>query len=167
MSFTERYIKMCEKAEEIQEYKRESRWQDGDWIYDYYLEEDMWENERKYIILVWNGLKCYTGSHNWHENWEEPSPNAIWLPTQEQLQEMAYESGHPGYLLDKFVWWVIDYEKYRYSGEISYPSLEDFVCRDFSSMNELWLAFVMWKKYHKVWDDEKEEWTNREVFNEY
>jgi len=30
------------------------------------------------------------------------------------------------------------------------------------SFEQFWLAFVMYKKYNKVWNNEKEEWVEKE-----
>ena len=79
--------------------------------------------------------------------------NAIWLPLQHQLQEMAksiYEKDIQEsinfhiVLLDDFQDWVLNQALYT--------------SRQLQSMEQLWLAFVMKEKYNKVWDGDK--WEN-------
>lgn len=69
----------------------------------------------------------------------------IWLPRQDQLQEMVHN---------------LRFEQRRFSGD--HGLLQDFAywaeeesnlpC---ASMEELWLAFVMKEKYNKVWNGEE------------
>jgi len=79
--------------------------------------------------------------------WYHPieSEKLFWLPTQDQLQEMFYEK-----------------DNYNKS---MYPVLESlyaFACSMYTksypptSMEQLWLAFVMKEKYKKVWN--REDW---------
>lgn len=64
----------------------------------------------------------------------------VWLPEQEDLQAMLqYET--PLIMLQAFNDWL-----YRESG---------YGCVNgarFHSMQEFWLAFVMWERFNKVWD---------------
>jgi len=62
----------------------------------------------------------------------------IWLPTQEQLQEMI-KKRHIYYLIKDFQIFQVKYT----------------VGLHINDMNELWLAFVMKEKYHKIWTGEK------------
>ena len=61
----------------------------------------------------------------------------FWLPRQDQLQEMV-DGGFTHQTLERFYQW--------YHSEIS---------RNLSSMEQLWLAFVMKEKYNKTWDGDK------------
>ena len=71
----------------------------------------------------------------------------IWLPRQDQLQEMVYN----GFLYSKL--------------EMFYEFAKDYVIEEahsigtiqlaLTSMEQLWLAFVMKEKYNKVWDGGK------------
>ena len=74
------------------------------------------------------------------------SDEIIWLPTQSQLQEMVrtvylYE------LIDCFTNW--------YDNEVAVRGLAQF---DNASMEQLWLAFVMFELFQKKWS--KGEWVN-------
>ncbi|MCD6478252.1 MAG: hypothetical protein J7K87_04580 [Candidatus Aenigmarchaeota archaeon] len=62
---------------------------------------------------------------------------------QDQLQDMIFP-GIPAFLIQNtFCKWCR--ENLRYAEE-------------FTFMGELWLAFIMKKKYNKIWDDEKSKW---------
>ena len=69
------------------------------------------------------------------------TPNGIWLPRQDQLQEMV------SYIGDT---WVIEQYFHNYLHSIYTHERKD-------SMEQLWLAFVMKEKHNKVWDGDK--WT--------
>ena len=82
--------------------------------------------------------------------WSEPkyypsvSSGDVWLPLQDQLQEMVENVSSSYELLNCFYKFV--------------NPLEDVYTRQFTSMEQLWLAFVMKEKYGKTWDGE--EWVN-------
>jgi len=69
------------------------------------------------------------------------SDNCVWLPTQEELQELAMSEGH-----------------FDFSLVTLFSSFARNFEHKFSSINELWLAFVMVMVYDKMWNDETEEW---------
>jgi len=84
---------------------------------------------------------------------EESQYDAIWLPRQDQLQEMAIpkdeEDSRNKYivLLDDFQDWVLnDCSGLDWSHKIPV------------TMEQLWMAFVMKEKHNKVWDGSK--WQN-------
>ena len=97
MDISPEYIKMCEKAVEIQK------------------------------LAPRNEVK----------NWWSPDDLMVWLPRQDQLQEMCENKGE-----DFFIF------AFR-SG--SHPLLDTY--------EKLWLAFVMKEKYGKVWNGE--DWVKR------
>ena len=131
---TDSYIKMCDKARQLQR-----AWKPKDWdrfVYRdseemdimMYLEE---EYNRKEMIII-NGVY-------------------IWLPTQEQLQEMMPKSD------------VTSLVEYIKNAELRYHDRFDenavgYFTGTFISLTELWLAFVMYEKYHKKWLTKEEKW---------
>ncbi len=121
---TDNYIKMCEKAKEIQCERILGRYNFGDL---YYLES----------VFRHGGKFRYIGSYDGYENDREFIEISTWLPTQEQLQEMV-DVG-----LTRYEYWIRE----LYHFVLNYPF-------EPASMNELWLSFVMKEKYHKVWDGE-------------
>lgn len=74
----------------------------------------------------------------------------IWLPRQDQLQKMIknYFAGLFN-IVNNFGLWVN--AKYTFKIKQKY-------IRQFNSMEQLWLAFVMYEKHQKMWDDIKKEW---------
>lgn len=146
MDTSETYIKMCEKAEEIQGI--------GDKYWD------------KFSIGCWhspNHVRCKGHFEYWHMAYKycpvcgkqlEITPeysicsrregdDNIWLPRQDQLQAMY---GNMSDCLSAIYRWE----------ETS--SIGDYYCYDydlFTSLEQLWLAFVMKEKYNKTWNGEE------------
>ena len=135
MDTSEKYIKMCESTKEIQCDRIMGRYKFGEL---YYIESGHSHG----------GKFRYIGSYDGYEKDKKIIEKSIWLPRQDQLQEMVdiisgkYLQWHNGYVV--FQHWYID-------AETSY----------FTSMEQLWLAFVMYEKYQKIWDNEKEEWIEK------
>ncbi len=121
MDTSETYIKMCEKAEEIQE------------CYDmakYPYPNLFWYNNELHFL---NNLKV-----------------GIWLPRQDQLQEMIGKTyPEPYFMLTD---WIIENES-KIDENMNNPCFANT-----ESMEQLWLAFVMKEKYNKIWNGE--DWIN-------
>ncbi len=71
-------------------------------------------------------------------------------PRQDQLQEMIGKNETPFELAARFHrWWA----------NLTWPYADSWGPKDpnimFTSMEQLWLAFVMQEKHNKVWDGEK------------
>ena len=84
-------------------------------------------------------------------------PNFIWLPRQDQLQEMVYDTNLPR-MLQTIADWCDD--PYGF-GSRPYPKQvaklkiwSDFI-QSLTSMEQLWLAFVMKEKHNKTWTGEE------------
>ena len=73
-----------------------------------------------------------------------PNARCIWLPRQDDLQKMVERKSMYGIGL------IYDLRKFLEGAKGQY--VFDY------SMEQLWLVFVMKKKYNKTWDGEK--WTN-------
>ena len=119
------YIKMCKKAEEIQKVWKPAL---GHWVH---LKSVVSNYKTSLITNEYPPIRYYRNQ-------------SIWLPTQEQLQEMVLEDFSSFTKVGAFY----DFLNYY----IKKPECE----RIEFSMNELWLAFVMKKKYQKIWL--KEDW---------
>ena len=81
--------------------------------------------------------------------WYHPKGNhpAIKLFRQDQLQEMVWLNTAGTYnLLPTKLFAFSDYWE------------ENGIPNRFTSMEQLWLAFIMAEKYNKVWDNVKEDW---------
>lgn len=139
MDTTPEYIKMCEKAEEIQ----------NDWILhkgDYYYHK---LNNKISFVSGWFEARTAENAvlmTHYHGR-------LIWLPRQDQLQAMI--KGHWTETLGKFTYWLDGPNPL-----VSIPTKKllkervDFVKRleRCDSMEQLWLAFVMKELYGKVWN---------------
>ena len=86
MDTTEKNIMMCEKAEEIQE-----NWNrlPGDWVYNRILEKVIIFNRQTSssnysIAYTTDGETQIMTQEEWDKN------KNVWLPRQDQLQEMAW-----------------------------------------------------------------------------
>jgi len=121
MDTSKEYIKMCEKAVEIQH-------------------EELLKGD--YVVI---NEKTELIADTMHYSPAELD-TAIWLPRQDQLQEMVMDKfkGSSLYsMIDEFDWFCSE------SGLVFTDYAEQF-----TSMEQLWLAFVMKEKYNKTWNGE-------------
>ncbi|KKN72629.1 hypothetical protein LCGC14_0408710 [marine sediment metagenome] len=121
MDNSETYIKMCEKAVEIQADRPFPSTQ----VVDEKLVDD-WEMtyfDEGYLI---------DNRGNW---WADTHPDTTWLPRQDQLQEMM-KCKYPVLkeLLYRFSLWAL------------------FYTRKYTSMEQIWFAFIMISSHNKVWN---------------
>jgi len=126
MDTSEKYIKMCEKAQKDIN-KKEELW---DWYYD---------KESDTIEVVVRLNTDHPMGNNYHKD-------EIPLYRQDQLQEMLVPTDAIA-LIDELNGFILHHIEDRNLGIRKHRTLE-----------QLWLAFVMYEKYQKEWDDEKEEW---------
>ena len=138
MDTTKTYTKMCEKSEEIQKlFNPDNRF---NFLWDYSL------RERCQIYYRYSGYKTfdiwsagYAGKHVWETD-DGYEWTCIWLPRQDQLQEMLAAPLMPIHLIHRLnEWW---------------QGLGYWLDKTEWSMEQLWLAFVMKEKYNKVWSGE-------------
>ncbi len=135
---TKNYIKMCEQAEEIQ---KEWGCKKGDWI-KYQNEIIVLKQGHLNLEILEKDYELYVHRINQDDGlvYDEKGNYFIWLPTQEQLQEMVKDSwADPSILLAEFYGWQV----------FIYPKFKD------ESITERWLAFVMKEKYSKIWTGEE------------
>ena len=145
MDTTETYIKMCEKATEIQKDTPQEvggsskgfalggliflsqREREGDYF---------WVHDREMIDI------CEACGHKHSYHVED---KVVWLPRQDQLQEMVMRENCSEDIKDgAFLTTCLMVDWYKESGFTQSGW--------FSSMEQLWLAFVMKEKYNKVWN---------------
>jgi len=122
MDTSEQYIKMCKKAEEIQKLRPIEP------PFDKWMSGDFYTVDCPLgpCVSVHNDTSAYgLGKFT------------TWLPRQDQLQEMGSEKDF--YLLLK------DLDSFAVLGDWQDKGL-------FTSMEQLWLAFVMKERYNKVWN---------------
>ncbi len=168
MDTSKTYIKMCEKAEEIQELKRcprstiphrdETKVMPGDVFYckgsmsgDYYVGPDFSEGD----IFVSGEVSCvhmdYPDAHIRKDESRYSYDDAplIWLPRQDQLQEMVINNPFKGLLNMHFFFADFFYDETMEEVGCGSQPIEP---QKFTSMEQLWLAFVMKEKYNKAWN---------------
>jgi len=146
MDTSEKYIKMCEKGKEIQKHIP------GKWdIYCIDFTKSEWLNVRQIEMTYWNS--DFDGNDIWEipffeldRTWDKRDKGIekIWLPRQDQLQEMVLDTSCVENLLSCFYWWM--------HKDMAFTLLE------FDSLEQWWLAFVMHEKYGKIWDDKRKDW---------
>lgn len=132
--FTQNYIKMCEKAEEIQKLWRKP--------FKNYIGDLFWKG--KEYLMISEACSYVT------EIMFEPEDDHIWLPTLEQLFGIAKETVIPdGY---------IGCEPFTVNDAV-YQSLYGRGIGNWGlDYKEILLAFVMKEKYNKIWDGENWIW---------
>lgn len=127
MDTTETYIKMCEKAAEIQS--------------DTSVEID----EHSYVACSGHYKEISQDDDAYVDCLIFNKEDGIWLPRQDQLQRMVRlhkaldsEKSRIASLLSRFWQWYLN------------------STGDFTSMEQLWLAFVMFELHGKIWNDKWE-----------
>jgi hypothetical protein len=122
MDTSPEYIKMCEKAEEIQSIHDITDYE-HDIVYCRACEEVCHEDQGYYFCCG--------------------ETDGLWLPQQDDLQEMVKDINPiPSGLLWEFARWQDNATFSRYG----LKSWEDL------TFEKLWLGFVMDKKYGKIWN---------------
>lgn len=131
MDFSDKYILMCKKAEEIQ-----LNWKTKAF--------DIYQDKARIIRVVAEDYGCEFRSEGINKyGWEK---KVIWIFRQDRLQEMVKDNfGNLHGLSYGFYAWQ------------ARENL-DMLLKQFNSMEQLWLAFVMNEKYSKQWSEEKQDW---------
>ena len=134
---------MCEKATEIQQ-SDALGWiggtHQGSNIY-YYTGDGRFHSGFYYIMSE------YGVDEDTNEEWHRQS-KVIWLPRQDQLQEMVKGDKHAHLLVYEFACWFHGSADPLYAMAGSSHGVDDT-----NSMEQMWLAFVMKERYNKVWRD--------------
>jgi hypothetical protein len=152
MDTSETYIKMCEKAVEIQAlrkpYSNERHpdlFVDGDVlfvdgkIYIYAIKSVTlrdWQDANGKVLYI---ATAEDGRGHYNKR------KVVWLPRQDQLQEMVKRGR------EKFFPYNLLWRLYR---AISTNAKGNIHNSEFTSMEQLWLAFVIKERWNKVWNNE-------------
>lgn len=124
------YVDMCEKAEELQKIRSTN-------YGNYFCSHN---TTSFYDLIIINDCNNYSSQNE----------KDIWLPRQDQLQEMAipyYDSvGH------STVANIINLA-YNMNLILRESSISWDYWMQFKTFEQFWLAFVMYKKYNKVWNN--------------
>ena len=154
MDTSKTYIKMCEKAEEIQALKRIGslihRTKTGD-----ILSLDLEDGDFFTKPLDFTLYAVFVAPREVEIDMGYSELNRVWLPRQDQLQEMV--DFKPFYSINSKENAKYDLNIFMRFCEWGYGS-SIFVKQPkelFPSMEQLWLAFVMKERYKKVWDGEE------------
>ena len=146
---------MCEKAKQLQ---RSWKPKVGDYVWRKYtffgeeIDKQFWDKDKMEEIIILTYASSIDGYFSATKDGEERIFNShneahkktcIWLPTQEQLQEMMLK---PKNTLCPDIFTLI-------------ALLGVFAAvNKYDNMNELWVAFVMKEKYNKIWNGK--DWKN-------
>ena len=144
MDTSETYVKMCEKAKELQDswkpdcgdYAIISQRDNRVVIITCHLNIDI-KGADRFVDVV------FPESYGINVDYKKVQ-NMTWLPRQDQLQEMVKSDIHPHWQLNNFV----------DAGLSDYIQEMGEYTKQFSSMEQLWLALVMREKYSKIWNGE-------------
>jgi len=139
MDTSKEYIEMCRKAVEIQELWEPKKG-------DFFLLNPYDPLHKRFAIMVlgchWE--KCQGCSH------EISDEKCVWLPRQDQLQEMVdWESrGENGtfYQIEALKDWAS-----REINDMKYSNSDEAFNDKYDTFEKVWLAFVMHEKYGKKW----------------
>jgi len=147
MDTSKEYIEMCGKATEIQKNIKVE-------LGTFYFSKQSNEEYNNYVYSMFD---------RWDEEYND---DAVWLPRQDQLQEMLNGIGMSKKA--KFRYHNMIHILYtRYLSNKSSVEIMDY-WRQFKSMEQLWLAFVMIEKYNKIWITNKlghGDWYNQKSFS--
>jgi len=142
MDTSPKYIEMCKKAIEIQE-----QWKPD--VADFVM------GEYESTITIWQTVQgidhgslkplfTNAGKLAWYLKSE-----MIWLPRQDQLQELTHAKKHGGALFGELIKFIEWFEKtYIEMSNMDKPNRTFF-----NTQEQLWLAFVMKEKYGEKWID--------------
>lgn len=153
MDVSKKYVEMCEKATEIQEL-----WQydDGDFYLHRFTDNNTDDKSKDLIGKDINMTLCI--SCNVKDSYGDqyiseynPKGENIWLPRQDQLQDIVFEGETFGSHTPTAMFKLLS----DYLHRIKNPDCEYW--HNFESMEQLWLSFVMKEKYSKTWGGK--EWT--------
>jgi hypothetical protein len=142
MDITATYLRMCQKAKEIQE-----AWKPKD--FDFIIDNTKVEYNDDILLVDNTDLQLVDidyaepESQEYQTEYEYYKTRTLWLPRQDQLQELIEPDKSKIYqIVDKVVT-----QKYYY------PPKEDYISGPeiFNSMEQLWLAYVMKEKFGKIW----------------
>jgi len=155
MDCSSEYIKMC-NCPEIQGIMIKDEFINGDWFAYYEPKAFGKRYEKPHIQVVGSTFYEFTRDYlREHKHlsivgYDEGDcelvwgNEVIWLPRQDQIQEMVKKDSI-NIELNKF--YVFCLEK-NYAGHNLPTAI-------FSSLEQLWLAFYMYEKHNKIWNGEK------------
>ena len=152
MDTSEKYIKMCEQAQEIQDLRKFldsgnkfELWEDSDFCHIELSSQNKEFDLVKSRTTIFNKSFQYFLCDSKCLHYSEAYSKTIWLPRQDQLQEIYFLNSDDK-TLDKFISSLLSV-LYLIKWENNHCSFE-----------QLWLAFTMKEKYNKLWNEANEQW---------
>jgi len=130
MDTSETYIKMCEKAEEIQGLRPNNTFYEQEFTAECYC-------DNQYGVTYHPQSMSIISSPQ----------KVIWLPRQDQLQEI-YQQFLPQDVQDSSIVWVVIADDFH---DWIFDTLPKISFTPFVTMEQLWFAFVMEENHNKVW----------------
>ncbi len=144
MDTSETYIKQCAKASEIQSLRKATQKE-----LDYHGKASPhWQPGDFYTCTTGRGR--FDGIISEGEDNPPDMFKPVWLPRQDQLQEIVKNAQSGDWLFD-----LLDGFHDFALGNGIYGTSTHY---KFESMEQLWLAFIMKGKYNKVWNGK--DWIN-------
>lgn len=128
MDITEKYVKMCEKADEVQKFKNE--W-DGD-------SPDFWFGTNQEVFEIAGYFYANRAF-------------CPWLPRQEDIQAMFKRIYDVDNMIATFHSW---YRGFTIDGHLNIREYKDPENKNFNTFEQLWLAFYMRDRHNKIWNGE-------------
>ncbi len=169
MDTSELYIRMCNKAKEIQD-----EWDVKDGDYFQYFGEggksftdiavDNFGTEYREIAPEApfrdepsKGFWEFDGGYEWDDELVCLKKDAVFLPRQDQSQEILSDNRTLTMLISDFHWWVGTSNRKEGKAKdwiecIYDESIVDIKKINAASMEQLWLKYVMVVKHSKRWD---------------
>ncbi len=141
MDMTDRYIKMCKEAFELQQVMF-NKWRldsEAFFAYRFVYDDCIMEDIAVYLYI----------ENKWKTRTKSDGEYLIWLPRQDELQEMLFRN----FKKDSVYIDVVLRSIWSFWEEI-----DAYKCAEIASIEQLWLWFIMNKIYNKVWDDISEAW---------
>lgn len=151
------YILQCEKAIQVQECWRENHpckfysikpdFMDAIYISSGELDGIFYYGVNGFQICTHyhrdsiNGL-FWQIDHGRTTTYADEGDTAIWIPRQDQLQGMIDWEDRGSYILSMMCFQIDEF----------YNTCGKWVQEDSTSMEQLWLAFVMKEKFNKIWN---------------
>jgi len=146
MDNTEKYIKMCDKSP-LRDKKIP--------LTSFVMVKKCWATDKNTLGIIveiptkdWCLYSLFLlKKHNPYGGFERKQ--LIWLPRQDQLQDMVGDIEKSYRVFWKRTCCVSSFR--------NIPNIDIIT----NSWEQLWLGIVMYEKYNKIWDDKKEEWNLR------
>jgi len=142
MDSSKTYIEMCREAKEIQE-----NWKPkpSDLFWDTFAGD------------IEKGKKFTVGDEDEYDYPFEKEESYIFLPRQDQLQEMLRGYANPFEVMSNG---ILDIPQEPYDGGfLDVDSKEYQYYRLFDTYEKLWLVFIMKQRFNKFWNLDLKQWT--------